>query len=236
MKWVYGVQTVSSRLHDSLPRTLESLKIAGFDKPRLFVDGCKNSEASTFEKRFNLEVTARYPAMRVNGNWVLSMAELYIRDPHCDVYAMFQDDIICCKNLRAYLDRCKPIERGYWNLYTAVPNYEHAKSTVGSKHGWFKSNQRGQGALALVIGKQSFLTLFKQPHMIEKPQDPHRGWRTVDGGIAESFNQLPHHFEWCHIPSLVQHQCVMSTIGNHPKKSSPCFAGEDYDALRLLVK
>lgn len=116
IKWQYGITTVPRRRDDELPRTLHSLALAGFDKPRLFVDGCDDTRS--WMNEFGLEVTPRHPPVKAYGNWLLALAELFIRDPAADRYAIFQDDIIASKNLRKYLDRCTYPVRGYWNLYT----------------------------------------------------------------------------------------------------------------------
>jgi len=97
IKWSYGVTTVKQRLDDgTLERTLKSLALAGFDCPRLFLDGIK--DVSPFEK-FGLEMTSRYPNVRRFGNWVLSMWELYLREPTATHYAIFQDDFVTYKGL-----------------------------------------------------------------------------------------------------------------------------------------
>src|SRR5688500_19007244 len=100
MKWAYGVTTVLARRHDLLPRTLASLRAAGLDQPRLFVDGCTHLEADRLERETKLPVTARYPFVRTACSWILAMYELYLRDRGADRFAMFQDDVIVCKDLR----------------------------------------------------------------------------------------------------------------------------------------
>ena len=44
MKWAYGITTVPSRRENLFERTLQSLAVAGFDNPRLFVDGVDDAE------------------------------------------------------------------------------------------------------------------------------------------------------------------------------------------------
>src|SRR5437870_5459108 len=107
MKWSYGVTTVPSRRSTLLPKTLQSLRAAGFGEPRLFIDGCKQDEAVGYSCQFRLPITARDPAVRPAGNWILSLWELYIREPVADRYAIFQDDLITYRNLRDYLEACK---------------------------------------------------------------------------------------------------------------------------------
>src|SRR5690348_4917848 len=103
-RWSYGVTTVLERRDNLLPRTLKSLAAGGFDKPRLFVDGCP---AASYYDGFGLEVTIRNPRIRTHPHWVLSLLELFGRDPTADRFALFQDDLVCYKNLRDYLGGCR---------------------------------------------------------------------------------------------------------------------------------
>lgn len=254
LRWNYGVMTVPQRRSDLLPRTLRSLAAAGFDRPRLFVDGAANADGVGYENDFLLPVTARHPNLRTHGNWVLSLYELYIREPAADRYALFQDDLVCCKNLRAYLEEChypgeaprarpgeavrldgsagQPVGHpGYLNLFTMPSNEPFAKG----REGWFESNQLGRGAVALVFNRDAVLTLLSARHMVERPMDPHRGHKAVDGGIVESFRKAGQK-EYCHFPSLTWHTGERSVMGNAPHRNADSFRGEDWDALSLLPK
>lgn len=229
MKWAYGVTTVPMRRRTTLPKTLASLQAAGFDKPWLFVDGDQN--ADLWAKEFGLEVTTRHPNIRVFGNWFLSAHELMIREPHADRYAVFQDDFVTYPNLRKYLESCEYPEAGYWNLYTFPAN----QTLAPKSEGWFLSNQRGLGAVALVFNRKVLEAILTTQHMIERPKDTARGWRNVDGGIVTGANKAGVK-EYVHHPSLVQHIGDVSAMANrqHPKAES--FRGEDFDAMTLAGK
>lgn len=214
MKFVYGVTTVEMRREDLLPRTLASLKAAGFDQPRLFVDGSKDGFDS-----FGLPVTYRYPTIRTHGNWILSIYELYIREPDADLYAIFQDDIEACVDLRAYLETCKYPERGYWNLFTQPENHEVAKGKLG----WFLSNQMGRGALGLVFSRSVLKELLSARHMVDRPEDPKRGHQAVDGGVVTALKKAGVQ-EWCHNPSLLQHHGEVSSMRNFKHAPAPNFS------------
>lgn len=244
LRWTYGITTIPSRRCNLFLRTLESLRVAGFDRPRLFVDGCDDPKSWAGE--FGLEVTARHPAVRTAGNWLLSMAELYFRDPSADRFALFQDDFVCVRNLREYLDRCKYPERGYWNLYTSHPRNEKLRTEHGGT-GWLKSDQMGQGALALVFSREAVMTLLsaRHPngqgglvpysHLVERAQNPHRGWRAIDGGVVEALGRAAGWSEWVHSPSLVQHTGLRSSMGNdNANFQAESFPGESQDALDFL--
>jgi hypothetical protein len=232
-----------------LPRTLASLREAGFDKPRLFVDGANPRMAERYESEFRLEVTARHPVIRVYGNWVLSLAELYIREPNMNRYAVFQDDFVTYRNLRGYLEKCPYPEKGYWNLYTMPSNQIVCPKTAGGqeqKVGWYPSNQNGRGAVALIFSLEAVLTLLTNQtpvanlpgsavkHMVDRPMDCHRGWRSVDGGVSEAMTKAGWK-EHVHNPSLVQHTGMVSAMRNKPHKLATSFRGEEFDAATLVA-
>lgn len=228
MLWAYGVTTVPSRINDLLPQTLASLQDAGFPKPRLFVDG----EADpTAYKRFGLEVTTRHPAIRIFGQWVLTLWELYLRQPLADRYAIFQDDFITYKNLRQYLEKCPYPERGYWNLYTFPKNQKLApKGTTG----WYLSNQLGKGAVALVLNREAVTTVLGHQHMLKRPQQANkRSYKAVDGAIVTAFKKADWK-EYVHNPSLVQHTGEQSTLSNKKHALAISFRGNEFNALELL--
>lgn len=253
MRWAYAVTTVVSRRRDLLPKTLASLAAGGFPAPRLCVDGDK--DAASWEKEFGLEATARWPAILVHGNWVLSLYEIFIRAPDAERYAVFQDDFVCVKNLRSYLEACPYPDGpatgknrpGYWNLYLAPSNEALAKGQTG----WVESNQCGKGAVALVFSREAVVTLLSSRHLAERPMDSQRGWRAVDGGVVESFRKAGW-VELVHYPSLVAHTGTNSSMDKRQRPtgrgdSFPIFTwgaqfqgtgfpGEDFDAMKFLRK
>lgn len=229
MKWAYGVTTVPSRLKDLLPQTLASLKAGGFLKPRLFVDGV---EDVTEYKKFGLEITNHNPPIKTFGNWVLTLWELYLREPLADRYAIFQDDFVTYKNLRQYLEKCVYTRKTYWNLYTFPVNQKLAPK--GGKTGWFEANQLGKGAVALVFDRETVTTLLGQDHMLRRPQGSGpRKYRAVDGAVVTALRKAGWK-EHTHNPSLVQHTGVHSSMGNRKQQLSESFRGEDFDATELL--
>lgn len=237
MKWAYGVTTVPQRAKDLLPRTLASLALAGFDRPRLFVDG-------GVHEQLGVEATYRIPPITAPkefyrtgiiptnfGNWVLGIVELYLRDPFADRYAMFEDDLVTYKNLRQYLSLCAYPEKGYWNLYTMPHNLRLCK-----RAGWNLSDQNGKGAVALVLSRNAVVTLLTQPYFATLPYSEKRGWKSIDGAIVTAFKKEGWQ-EYVHNPTLAQHTGnLLSSMrhGQHPLADS--FRGEDFDALELLCE
>lgn len=233
LKWTYGITTVPSRRRGLFPATLASLSRAGFTTPRVFVDGC--NDALSWEREFSLSVSCRFPTVRTFGNWVLGLWELYLRDPVADRYAMFQDDFITYKNLRTYLERVPYPPNGYCNLYTFPSNQSLAPKTAsgGTVDGWYPSNQLGRGAVALVFSNEAVRALLVSLHMVDRPQDAHRGWKAIDGGIVTAFTKMGWK-EYVHSPSLTQHVGDVSSMGNRPHLKAVSFRGEDFDAMELL--
>src|SRR5689334_3053216 len=102
MEWSVGVTTVPARAGVMLPRTLASLAAGGFDRPRLFVDG--SDDVQSWKAMFRLPASCRWPRVKPFGNWVLALWELWLREPDADRWAIFQDDLVCVRNLRPYLE------------------------------------------------------------------------------------------------------------------------------------
>lgn len=240
MKWAYGVTTIRERLGDLLPRTLKSLAQAGFDNPHLFVDDMGSLQWGTLLSISSGSlITPRSPRIRTYGNWILSLAEMVIREPLAERYAIFQDDFVTYKNLRSYLEKCKYQRDGYWNLYTfpenqaKIPNDMHPDRKQSQQIGWFPSNQRGKGAVALMFSQDVVYKLLGSPHTWTRLRDPERGWQAVDGGVVTA---LAHQGikEYVHNPSLVQHTGEVSSMGHPAQPLSMSFKGENFDALELL--
>lgn len=237
MRWQHGLTTVPERRGDLLPRTLASLKAGGFDRPHLFIDG--DHDGASWEREFGLKATARSERIRTAGNWMLALYELYYLDPNADRYLITQDDLVCVRNLRAYLEKSPYPEKGYLNCYSF-----RANETViaGKPPGWYPGYylgsgppgfQKGLGAVALVFTREAVMTLLKAEHMVERPQNAHRGWKAVDGGIVTSMNKAGW-LEYVHAPSLVQHTGKVSSMQNREHPLAESFPGETFDALELL--
>lgn len=241
LRWAYAVTTIPLRRRDLLPRTLASLAAAGFDRPHLFVDGDRDGKSWSAE--FGCPVTCRdAPNVRTAGHWVLSLYELYCRDPAADRYLVSQDDAAFVRDLRTYLDRCPYPERSWLNLYTTRENLYVGNGVAGWHeaaelkdgvvyHG--RRQQCGRGAVALVFDRPAVVALLGSPHLAARPQDCDWGHRRIDGGVSQAMNQMGFR-EFVHQPSLVQHTGAVSSIGNGGGKESAAFPGETWSALSLL--
>lgn len=219
--WSYGVTTVSQRRLTTLPRTLTSLAAAGFDDPHLFVDGDDLSKWANC--KYRVTVRSQTNNARALGNWWLAAHELWAQNPTADFYAVFQDDVIFARNLKRYLELVPWPGPGYLNLYTFPDNEARPNRVEG---GFYRSNQRGLGALALVFRNEDFRKLLLAEHMVEKfvpkPGKEMRSWKAVDGGIVDSIKKAGGR-EYVHYPSLCQHSDDgVSSLNNgtHPQAGS----------------
>lgn len=239
--WAVGVTTCPQRRDSLLPRTLASLKAAGWPAPRLFVDGARSS--AEWADRFGLEVTARFPVIRTYCSWVLGLAELYAREPVADFYFMGQDDFVTYRNLRAYLEKAPCPARSYKNCFSFR---ENESIIAGKPPGWYeactlgsgptyhgKPAQAGRGAVALVFNNEGVRALLASEHIILRPKDSVRGHRGLDGAIVTAMNKAGYR-EFCHAPSLVQHLGAVSSMGSAPQRQALSFMGEQHDALTFL--
>lgn len=243
MRWAYGITTVPSRLNTTLPRTLKSLANAGFDKPRLFIDGTNDHIPYS---QFGLEATYHYPQIKTFGNWCLALWELYIREPIAHRYAIFQDDMVTVPHLREYLERTKYPEKGYLNLFTFRDNeliIRDLKEPGFVESKWLNDEvnirlgkarfQSGRGAVALVFDQEAVWALLQQHHFVTRPTDTTWGTRRVDGCVCTAMNKAGFK-EYIHNPSLVQHIGELSSMMNGPQPKALSFPGEDFDAREFL--
>jgi hypothetical protein len=250
--FAFGITTIPERRTTTLPITLKSLVNAGFHDPILFIDdrddGGWGLEYDMVTAPLYLSLRKVYRTdgrIRAFGHWLLSLWELFIRNPHADLYALFQDDIIVSRNLRLYLDTITYPHRGYVNLYTMPSNQKIAPDN-GNKLGFYRSNQNGKSATALVFDKESIVPLLTSPHLIKKLRSRnHQAWKSIDGGVIQAFRDaspVGHWHEYVHNPSLVQHIGDVSSLGNPSVESlkdpnhwkAPSFRGEDFDCMSLL--
>lgn len=86
--WSVGV-TTTLRRRPTLEWTLDGLVRAGWDTPRLFLDG----PVTIPDRHAGCPVTYREPRIGAWPNFFLGLSELMMRDPEADAYLMVQDDV-----------------------------------------------------------------------------------------------------------------------------------------------
>lgn len=240
MEWNCGVTTVPSRRHTTLPGTLESLHRAGFTDLRLFVDG--EQDAPAWEC-LGHEYTLRYPPVHAFGNFWLGLLEMYLRDPLADLFSVFQDDVLLCRNTRQYFEESPKPDLyptlAYFNLFTCRPNED---LVAGRGTGWHLSNQLGWGGQALVFPRETMIRMFQARHLVERPLGmrngvpcPEKAWRNLDGGVIASVKSVGG-VELVHYPSLTLHVDCPSVIGNGKdgRTAQGEWLGEHFDAMSWL--
>lgn len=226
--WAYAVTTVPSRFSSLLPRTLKSLEKAGFKKPLLAIDGLPlTSKQNQWVLDLPYEILVRTKPVRTYGNWLLTLWELFIKNPDADRYIIFQDDILTYTNLREYLEKLPYPDKGYCNLYTMEPNLEKTS-------GWYPASMRGKGGVALMFDNKAVETLLGANHLVKHRRDVNVGWKCVDGCVYTAMHNL-NYKEHVHNPSLTYHTGNGETVsGNKLIVQANTFRGETYDALALL--
>lgn len=214
MNWAYGITTVPERAGTLLPQTLRSLASAGFDRPVLFVDG----NISGYEE---LEVVC-HPNVGQMRNWMQALFFLFTTQ-EADRYAIFEDDVLACRQLREYLVRCPP-GKVYWNLITLDENRAFTKDVPG----WHESNQLGRSACGLVFDRSTVDCLLRMERFVRGPSV---GETMSDAVVIATLKSLGYK-ELVHYPSLLEHVGRESTLGNSFGQVI-AFQGVDYDLLSL---
>lgn len=234
--WAVGITTVPERRNTTLARTLRSLMDAGFPELRLFVDGTNKGG------EWPANCTLRYPRVGPFGNWYMAAVELLVRFPASERYAIFQDDLVCVRGLREYLDNCAFPKRGYWNLFTFLDG----DNVISDRGGWVEgptenmasdpnsNKQTGRGALGLVFSREGLQTLVGSRHMAVKPSTHDHPRDKIDGAVVEAMN-LAGYREFVHGPSLLLHTGTLTSIqeggkaGKVWKSNAQSFPGENVD-------
>lgn len=236
-RWSTAVTTVPSR-SSSLSETLAAIRDAGFVDVDLYVD-------STDSVQYNHDLVGNVTYrrnIRTYSHWYLTLTEMYLRDPYCQWYAIFQDDLIAVKNLRQYIEQSTADlpARHYLNLFTFMENETIAQSAAGWVPAYCdkEGRQLGRGAVGLVLPHRAATELLSNRHMIDRRQDSVRGHRSLDGAVVEAMNSAGFK-EYIHCPSLLQHTGEQSSMGNpwnRPDRYpfAKTFPGKDTDALTFL--
>lgn len=228
--WSYGVTTTPQRFDELLPQTLKSLANAGFGAPRIFIDGAPAGRHYPVYLE-GYDTVVREPRVRAYCNWMLALWELYARQPKADFYALFQDDLLACKNLRQYLESCEYPAGWYWNLYLTPGE---RKELGSDRIGWHLSTQWGRGAVGLVFNRETTVDILSHRDLVERPQNELKGWKNIDGAVINALKKIGY-VECVHHPSLLFHTGAITTIeDNRPHPDTDSFPGEDFDALLYL--
>jgi hypothetical protein len=233
-KWAVGIVTAPRDGVSYLEQTTESLLAAGFADFTIFGEpGC---DLTAYPKH-----TIRPVVYGDWTNWFCGLAETIYRNPEADYVAMFEDDVVVCKNSRRYLEESLPQldEFATFSLYT--PGIYHKQSAR-----LFHNQQNGPetvSTLSVVFRMETALRFLADPMNVGHRSSgrnyfgkdiSNTGKDIVIGLWAESLG-LPIYF---HTPSLAQHIGDVSTLPLEPnsrlKRYACSFPGDDFDATDLL--
>ena len=228
--WEVGV-TTAPRKPSTLYHTLTSIREAGWSETLLF------AEPGSLVKGLGSEVQVvhRHETLGAWPNWLLALAELYLRNPVADAYAIFQDDIELCLGVREYLEaELWPQERlAFVSLYCSS-GYQPKTTRYAQPDGV----DGYIGALALVFPPEAVRALLSSSMVWAHRLRPGSGGvNGIDFAIGRwaARRDLPGLF---HVPSLVQHLGDVSTVWpqgkNKGRRRADTFVGRDFDARELL--
>jgi hypothetical protein len=157
------------------------------------------------------------------------MTELWHRGNRANYFAIFQDDVVLCKDTKAYIEATPFPNKVYLNLY-CVPVNEELKPE--GHEGWYPSNQAGQGALALVFNREGVSTLLSSHYFMKRTRGQ-AGGKGIDGIIIDTMKKAGW-TEYVHKPSLCMHTGSASTLGNRWRKTPETFRGEDFSPMQII--
>ncbi|QDT40367.1 hypothetical protein Pan241w_04230 [Gimesia alba] len=203
--WAVGV-TTAPRKKSTLLQTLDSLKAAGWDFPRLFTE-----PGVEIPSEFNrLPVSRRDETLGAFPNWYLALTELVLRNPRAEAFLLCQDDVLFATDLRDYLEFTLWPEKQIGVISIYCPSHYPQATKPG-----FIREDRGWdswGALAYIFSNPSARAILCDSMVLN-----HRDFGPADGlhhidsvvGFWCERNNLPY---FVHSPSLAQHIGESSTI------------------------
>jgi hypothetical protein len=224
--WAIGM-TIAPRKPPYHNKTLKSAKIAGFDNIHLYMDG----EVGVDEEFKDCPVTLRDPPLGPWKNWITTLEELYQTHPDRDAYAIFQDDVSFCKNVREFAEKTlwanDERNMGVASFYSP----SHYERTIP---GWYKRD--------IGINLRPALTFVFTPESLESvlryfKKNPWSRKANIDNAIGQ-WGRHTKRFPYFFSPSLCQHIGHKSIISPwkkiRGKRKSKKFVGEDFDAMEFL--
>lgn len=224
-RWAVGV-TTAPRTLPTLEVCLESLARAGWESPRLFIDG-PAPVPGPFEA---LPRTVHEPQMGAWPTYLLALNELLMREPWADAYLLVQDDARFFDRgpLRPYLERC------LWpgGSTCLVSLYCCAKDTAATD-GW--QAPRGvvqSGPVALVYPREVAKAFVTSPSVFRRRWSSDAKAAATIGGAITSWASAAGVPIWLPTPSLAQHIGETSTLWPGLRALGPRraarFAGDEY--------
>jgi hypothetical protein len=224
--WSVGV-TTAPRKKPTLGLTVESLVRAGWPQVHLFAEPATRIPAVAKQQT----ICRRSRTMGAWPNFLLSLTELVLAEPHADAYLMVQDDVQLAQGLRGYLEaELWPGRRlGVVSLYTAS---HHDRGDLAgfyaADHGWGV-----WGAQALVFPNAGARALLRDPAVVNhRHRGPGDGRCNVDSVVGRWCRQAGLAY-YMHTPSLAQHIGDTSTLWRQAtaagRRCATSFPGEEVE-------
>ena len=219
--------TLSPRKKPTHNETLRSAKLAGFDDIHLFMDG----KVEVDDEFSHYPVTIREPKLGAWKNWITTLKELYELYPERDAYAIFQDDVSFCKNVKKFAEK---------TLWANSERHMGVASFYSPSHyerpipGWYKRN--------VGITLRPAVTFVFSPECVESvlryfKKNPWKRKQNIDNAIGQ-WGRHTKRYPYFFSPSLCQHTGHTSVISPWKsikgKRKSYKYVGEDFDAMEFL--
>ena len=224
--WAVGM-TLAPRKNPTHNETLRSAKIAGFDNIHLYMDG----KVEVDDEFKDYPVTLREPALGPWKNWITTLKELYDTYPDRDAYAIFQDDVSFCKNVREFAEKTLWVNSDRHMGVASFYSPSHYERTIP---GWYKRN--------VGITLRPAVTFVFSPTNVESvlsyfERNPWKRKANIDNAIGQ-WGRHTKRYPYFFSPSLCQHIGHTSVISPWKsikgKRKSYKYVGEDFDAMELL--
>ncbi len=219
--WAVGV-TTAPRKQATLQGCVDCLIDAGWETPRIFVDG----EVDLGLLPPHLEVTRRDPQVGAWPSWYLALTELLMRNPQADAFMIVQDDVILFRHrkLRQYIEDFLWPEDG-----ACVVSLFCSRAYSAEEPGWRRLDENlVWGGQALLFSREACLGFLSDPEVLEHrlTKSGFAGIDSVVGRWAERHN-VP---VYVSTPSLAQHIGQVSAIWPsttqaYINRRAPKFAG-----------
>lgn len=201
--WAVGV-TTAPRKQSTLPSCVDCLIEAGWDTPRIFVDG----EVDPGSLPPHLEVTRRTPQVGAWPSWWLALTELLMRHPKAEAFMIVQDDVVLFRHrkLRQYLEDFLWPEEG-----PSVVSLFCSRAYTTEQAGWRRLDENlVWGGQALIFSREACLGLLSDPRVIRHRLTP-SGFAGIDSVVGRWAER--HHVPvYVSTPSLAQHIGQVSAI------------------------
>lgn len=243
MKLTIGIRCVQ-RSPSTLQRTIQSLSNAELSGTRYyFVDGEYPNLSEMSGNGIIIHRTQRSGAW---PNFYLSLAEMYLREPHSDLYLLLEDDVIFCRDIGPYLQHwyqrlevaslftSERVENRIRHLGPGFHCQNPGWNVASGGQAWVFSNRRLREFL-----QSDFVVNYRRtpPQEVDPKHYRKDGLYHTDSVVGRFCQEAGCGIQY-HYPSLVQHIGHDSFMFPNLKSKqdirySKQFPGEDFSAMTL---